>query len=217
VKRLRRAAVIAFVTHLVAGLCMLIVLGPGLDTNPDIGARLQYIASHRAAWTGAWLTWHLAAFSILYFYAAFTTVHGLKRYAVYLTILAMAADFTGETIEWAFIPSVAATAYAPLHRSAVLLSGFVGNTLYSLSALFLARSAREAYPRYTTIAGYAVGAVGMALSVSVVIDSATGMLWTNALLLPILLLWLTLTPNTRTILGSPRESGGTGRRARLRI
>lgn len=77
-----------------------------------------------------------------------------------------------------------------LHRTAVFLSGYVANGLYSLSALILAWSTRGAYPLWVWIAGVATGCFGFMLSAAAPMDSEAGMFSTNVLLVPALLSWL---------------------------
>ncbi len=48
----------------------------------------------------------------------------------------------------------------------------------------------HAYPVWVWMAGGAVGFFGLMLSAAALMDSASGMFWTNVLLLPCILLWL---------------------------
>jgi hypothetical protein len=80
--------------------------------------------------------------------------------------------------------------FLTLHRLAVMLSGYLANGLYSVTAMILAWTARRAYPTWISLTGVAVGVFGIALSAAALLDSAAGMFWTNVLLVPALLLWL---------------------------
>jgi hypothetical protein len=192
--RLRRAAVIALFVHLVAGLCMAIILRRGLETNPDLPDRLAFVASHRLLWSAGWLSWTAAAIAILYFYIAFSDAHQLKsRFAVYLTVVALGPDLTAQAIEIGVLPGLAHAApesFLLMHRSAVVMSGYFGNGLYSLTALILVWSSRRVYPVWVSAFGFLVGIFGLMLSVTALMDSAAGMLWTNVVLVPSLLIWL---------------------------
>ena len=176
---------------------MAVVLRHGLETNPDMQARLMFLVNHRSLWTLGWLTWTAAAIAILYFYMALAAAHasipGLQL-AVFLTAAAIAPDLSAQAIEIGVLPDVAQRAeldrFILLHRTAVLLSGYVANGLYSLSALILSWSTRQAYPVWVWLAGIAVGCFGFMLSAAALIDSATGMFWTNVFLVPSILLWL---------------------------
>jgi len=189
---LQRAATIAFVLHLVAGLAMAIVLRNGLETNPNMQDRLDFLVSHRALWTMGWLTWTAAAIAILYFYMVFASTHRAGDLAVLLTAAAIAPDLAAQAIEIGILPDITQQMdrFLVLHRTAVLLSGYVANGLYSLSALILSWSARQAYPVWVWAGGIAVGCFGFMLSSAALMDSATGMFWTNVFLVPAILLWL---------------------------
>jgi len=199
-KRLRRAAILAFVAHLVAGIAMAGLLAHGLETTPDLQTRLAYLVDHRVLWTMGWLTWTVAAFTILNFYLAFAGVHPPpSQLAVLLTVVALAPDLSAQAIEIGVLPGLAAQAignnatpelFLILHRVAVMLSGFVANTLYSLTALLLAWTARRVYPSWVTATGVAVAIFGFSLSIAALLGSTSGMFWTNVFLVPAILLWL---------------------------
>ena len=198
--RLRRAAIAAFWIHLLAGAAMVLVLRHGLETNPNLQDRLTFIVHERGLWIGAWLTWTAAAVAILYFYRTFSETHRLSRLAVLLTAVGIAADLSGQAIEIGVLPGIAARVlglaagidrFIALHRTAVILSGFAGNGMYSLSAFLLSWQTRRAYPFWVSSAGIATGCFGVALSAAVLMNSVSGMFWTNVFLVPSILLWLT--------------------------
>jgi hypothetical protein len=192
VTQLRRAAILAFVTHLIAGACMALILREGLETNPDLQARLEFLTNHRVLWMFAWLTWTAAALAILYFYDAFSTAHQLSRYPVLLTAAALPPDLTAQVLEIGILPMITdqIDLFLIVHRAAVLMSGYLANGLYSLSALLLAWTSRHAYPVWVWTAGLAVSLFGLMLSVAALAGSTAGMFWTNVFLLPAILLWL---------------------------
>jgi hypothetical protein len=197
---LRRAAFLAWAAHLIAGLAMALLLRCGLETNPNLQDRLAYLVNHRAAWILAWFTWTLAALAILYFFIVFEQIHQLRSgIAVLVTVAAVAADLSAQAIEIGVLPSLARQAFsanaAPelflaFHRVAVMLSGYVANGLYSVATLILVTRARHFHPVWITVIGEAVGVFGIALSVAALMDSASGMFWTNVLLVPSILIWL---------------------------
>jgi len=204
--RLRLAAIVAFCLHLVAGLAMMVVLRHGLETNPDLRGRLTFLATHRTLWSFAWLTWTAAALSILYFYMTFAETHDTAgssrvplRLAVLLTTAALAPDLAAQAIEIGVLPPLAFHAlssmdrldlFLVLHRTAVMLSGYLANGLYSLSALFLAWSTRPQYSAWVWLSGLAAGFSGFLLSAAALMDSTAGMFWSNVVLVPSILLWL---------------------------
>jgi hypothetical protein len=198
--KLRRAALIAFSTHLIAGLSMALVLRRGLETTPVLRERLSFLVNYGTLWVLGWLTWTAAAISILYFYLSFAATHKRQsHFAVFLTVAALGPDLAAQAIEIGVLPPLAFQVFsknaAPevfltLHRVAVMLSGFTANSLYSATALMLAWGARRAYPAWVSILGIATGLFGIALSVAALLDSVGGMFWTNVLLVPSILLWL---------------------------
>lgn len=198
--RLQRAAIAAFCLHLIAGIGMILVLWFGLETNPDLQNRLAFLVNHRVLWSAAWLTWTAAALSILYFFTVFAEIHLQgARFALLLTVAAMGPDLAAQAIEIGVLPSLAFRAFstnaAPelfltFHRVAVMLSGYLANGLYSLTALLLAWSARRSYPSWVWLAGVVTGLLGIGLSAAVLAESVEGMFWMNALLVPALLIWL---------------------------
>jgi len=191
--RLRYAAILAFTAHLVAGLAMVFVLRHGLETTADLHARLEFLLNHRVAWTLAWLTWTVAAPAILYFYVAYADAHRISsRVPIYLTVVAIACDLSAQAIEIGVLPSLVAheELFLGFHRAAVMLSGYLANGLYSITAMYLTFAARSAYPPWVSTAGIAVGVFGISLSLAALADSAAGLFWTNVFLLPSILVWL---------------------------
>ena len=109
---------------------------------------------------------------------------------MYLTVAALGPDLAAQAIEIGVLPNAAPDLFLALHRVAVMLSGYVANGLYSVTALILVWGARHAYPAWVSIIGLAVGVFGIALSVAALLDSVDGMFWTNVFLVPAILLWL---------------------------
>ena len=192
VTRLQRAALIALGVHLLGGLSMAFVLGRGLETNPDLHDRMAFLANHRMLWTFAWLTWTVAGPAILYFYMALCDAHpSSPKIAVFFTVAALAPDLAGQAIEIGVLPGVTSPElFLPLSRTATMLSGYLANGLYSLTALMLVTTSRIVYPRWVSVFGFTVGVAGFALSVAVLMESVRGMFWTNVVLVPALLVWL---------------------------
>jgi hypothetical protein len=199
--QLSRAAWLAFAVHLIAGLAMALILRHGLETNADLTDRLRFVARHRLAWTVGWLSWSVAAVTILNFYARFAAAHQSRGVspapltaAVRLTIAAVAADWTAQAVEMFVLPGFAhagnATSFLLWHRAAVVLTGFLANGLYTVSALLLVWASRRAYQRWTRAAGFGVVTGGAILSAAAWADSAAGMFFANVVLVPCLLAWL---------------------------
>jgi predicted DCC family thiol-disulfide oxidoreductase YuxK len=200
-RALARAATLALVTHVVAGLAMALVLARGLDPNAELADRLGFIAAHRALWSAAWATWSLAALSILYFCWTFVSAHWLGPsaarpwllLALVLAVLGVAADVSGELIEVTLIPGLSDGPAAELlawHRRAVVLMSVVGNGLYTAMAVLLAAGCRRRYPGWVGAAAAAIGAAGAAHSLATLLGLAAGAFWSSLVLAPALLAWL---------------------------
>jgi hypothetical protein len=210
--RLSFAAWLCVAIHLVAGIAMATILRSGLETNPDLTGRLWFLAYQQSVWVAAWLTWNASALAILYFYLSFSWAHRMDvktpaaplRMAVMLTTAAVAADLSAEAIHMVVLPDLARgilddmtkdTAgasiqlFQSINRVAVMLTGFLANGLYTISALLLICPTRNAYPRWTWIAGLLVGVGGIGLSVAALINSVAGMVWSNVVLVPAIVVW----------------------------
>jgi hypothetical protein len=192
VTRLQRAALIAMGLHLLAGISMALILARGLETNSDLQDRMSFLVNHRLMWTAAWLTWTAAGPAILYFYTAFVDAHPASpRIAIYFTIAALAPDLGAQAIEIGVLPGITSPEmFLTLSRTATMLSGYLANGLYSLTALMLVWATRNAYSKWVSVAGLAVAVSGFALSLAVLMGSVPGMFWTNVVLVPALLIWL---------------------------
>ena len=213
-----RAAAAAFVVHLIAGLSMALILSQGLETTPDVQKRLAFVAEHRALWTFGWLTWTAAAIAILYFYVMFVeAILPASHLPIFLTVAGLAPDLSAQAIEIGVLPSVANNAelFLTLHRVAIMLSGYLANGLYSVSAMILAWRARYVYPFWVTLPGIAVSIFGIALSVAALLNSVSGMFWANVVLMPVLLFWLAgIWYKGRSEKPSPPRNTSTGTRSR---
>ncbi|HEU5182260.1 MAG TPA: hypothetical protein VFW45_15855 [Candidatus Polarisedimenticolia bacterium] len=178
---------------------MAFVLRHGLEPT-SLQDRLLFLIDHRWLWTAAWLAWTAAAPAILYFYMVFAEAHGpAARFAVFLTVAALAPDLSAQAIEFGALPRLAAQGPGPndmpqlfitLHRVAIMLSGCMANGLYSATALLLTWAARRSYPAWVTGCGLAVGVFGIGLSVATILDASMGMVWANVFLVPAILVWL---------------------------
>jgi hypothetical protein len=201
--RLRAAAWAAAATHLVAGAAMACILRKGLATNPDVEARLRFITEQPVSWTMAWLCWNAAALTILYFFVCFFRVNqsdnGRLLFPVMLVAAAVAADLTAESIAMGVWPEVAVqvlrartTAMGQFEmwdRTVTMLTGYLANGLYALATMLAVWPTRSDYPRAVWLVGLAVAGVGVALSIAALYDSVPALVWTNALLVPCIILW----------------------------
>lgn len=191
--RLRNAAWLALVTHTIAAIAMVGVLRHGLATNPDWSAREVFIVEHRALWTSAWLCWNAAALSILYFFVCFSRTRpdnaGL-RFAVMLATAGVACDLMAESIAMGVMPAVSGgEVFNVLGRAVEMMSGYVANGLYALATLFVVWLTRHDYRPPVWRTGLCVCGAAIALSIAVLRNSVAGMVWSNVVLLPCIVLW----------------------------
>lgn len=193
---------------------MVTFLAKGLDINRDLPDRCMFIASHKLMWMGGWFIWNLAAISILNLFLCFRNAHSSKmsdthllQLAVLLGTAGIAADLCAESLELGLTPQLAAEAvkslaeglpissltagpFLALHRVVVLMSGYVGNSLYTAAVLLLTFATRRCYPSWVVLAGAATVLCGAAVSITCMFDSVDGMFWSNALIIPCLVAWL---------------------------
>lgn len=200
---------ICIAVHFIAGACMALVLSQGLESNPDLAMRCAFIAGNRGVWIAAWVTWNFAALSFVYFASCFSGAHSanvsdvnknLLRYGLCLACAAIACDLSAESIEMGLIPQlaeavvkngeVAAPAFLHFHRLVVLLTGFAANGLYTSTVVLFALASRRHYASWVFFCAVATALSGLGISVTCLIESVAGMLVTNALCVPLLLLWL---------------------------
>src|SRR3989338_2354126 len=209
--QLRFAAALSLLVHVIAGLAMATVLCHGLETNSDVTSRFTFLTEHNLLWVSAWCTWNAAALSLFYFYWSFIKTHkesadkatkAIFTVVILLTIAGVIFDLSAESMEMFILPSVAKDAlvanslsqifserFFSVHRNAVLLTGFMANSLYTLGAILLSWSTRDRYPVWVWGAGLCVGISGMSLSLAVLENSVRGMFWSNVVLVPAIVVW----------------------------
>ena len=188
---------------------MAAILGRGLETNPDLVSRMRFVVEHRTAWTLAWLSWHAAALSILWYFLCFARAHETEtaspstgvHFVVLLTAAGIVPDLIAESIEIGVLPELAANAlnsrpsdlsedsYLTIHRIAIVFTGYLANGLYTLATVIATWSTRKVYPTWVWLCGLMVGLFGFALSYSALINSVVGMFWSNVGLVPSILVW----------------------------
>ena len=200
----------SLLAHLLAGLAMVAVMRHGLETNPDFAGRLEFISARTPWWIGSWLLWHVAAVSILCFCFCLNRAHEatqnrarstLGRLAVAVCAAAIATDLAAQAIEIGVVPELASMVSGDhadpqtllllrtIRRVVVVLTGYLGNGLYTLAAFLLVISTRRCFRITVVLWGGAVVLSGLALSAAALTGVVAGMFWSNVLLVPCLLLW----------------------------
>lgn len=210
---LRNACWLSIFIHALAGLSLIAILSHGLQTNDDLKNRIDFLAHNTAIWIIGWLTWNAAALSILYFFLCFNRAsrseaknnHNLLKLSVFLVAAAIAIDLSAEAIEMLILPdlahrittnvwnesSQAVQQFLSMSRLAVGLTGYLANGLYTIATILACWSTRNLYPKVTIFLGSMVGISGLALSYFSLVDSTSGLYWSNVVLVPCILFWQT--------------------------
>jgi hypothetical protein len=196
----------------IASAAMLVAIRPGSAAVSDPAARFHYLTAHPIRWTVAWCTWIPAAVSLLLFFImlalALNPAHRrLAWMAVALGALGLVPDVAAEIMAIVLPPRLADVYSRPdisvldrlrlvdelarVDRFIAVLSGFIGNGLYTFAGLLLNGIAFRTpdFPRWLACAGLPVWAAGLALSASALADSARGMVVSTAVLMPAFILW----------------------------
>jgi hypothetical protein len=190
-----RLAYLSAALNAVASVVMVTVLRAGLPGGSDTaGQRLIFIQSHVWQWRVGWLTWNLAALSLLALYFALGRVAGtqgnlLVRLALIFATAGLAGDLSAETLIMGLEPSLSASAFAVAERATLLLTGYLGNGLYTLAGAMLTWSLRRALPRWLVAVAIALWAAGFALSVATLIDSTAGEIVTTGMVMVLFVGW----------------------------
>ncbi|MBV8517605.1 MAG: hypothetical protein JO197_09415 [Acidobacteria bacterium] len=189
-----RAGSVAFLAaalHLLAALSLLLLLQPALP-GAAYPARIAYLETHRAAWTLGWLTWQLAAMSLL----ALMAVLALRfRGTVAVTAMCIAAaafsiDFASESRYMGVLPELRGDAFAALDRELDVLIGFAANGLYTIALALLVGAGWRALPSAARILAVPVVASGLALAAASLAHDARAETISSAVLFPLLVLWM---------------------------
>jgi hypothetical protein len=190
-----RAAYLAALLNLIAAFAMMLILRHGLPNGENtIGDRLTFIDSHLALWRSGWLLWNAAAITLLAFYCGLAGVfwRGAQLRCTLALVCAtagMAADISAESLYMGAGSLFSAGAYETIEQVASLLTGYVGNGLYTVAGILLVWAGLRRIPRTIVILSVPVWAAGFSLSWFSLIGSPTGQAWSTAFLMPVFILW----------------------------
>ena len=193
-----RAAYVAAALNLVAGLAMLLILLPGLPTEGSlIAERARYVTTEVTAWRVGWLLWHAAAIALLGFYVGLARrwwreAPILGGLALLCGAAGLAADLTAEALYMALAPGADTARFAEIERVAGLLTGYIGNGLYTVAGILITIAGARELPRALLARASVVWLAGLALSASTLLDLAVGQFWSTAILMPAFVLWAAL-------------------------
>lgn len=186
--RLRAAApFLCGALNTVAALAVPLVMYPGMETNPDRAARVEYIATHPLLWRGGWGVWVVAALSLLGFYAwwaARVRSRALGMAAMVLAIAGIGGDLLAESLYIGWLPGD----YDRIAPAARLLTGAWGNTLYTIAGILLTLGS-DWLRGPARACGWLIWIVGLTLGVFSLNGNVTGMSVSMALLFILFCPW----------------------------
>jgi hypothetical protein len=192
------AAGVAAATNLAASAMMLAWLRHGLPAGePELALRLDYIEMHRLQWRLGWIVWHLAAIALLALFVGLAL--RWRRQAPLLCALAVAvaaagvaADLAAEALWISVVPNANETGAAVTEDVAVVLTGYVGNGLYTAAGILLTWVGRTSLPPALVAIGAGVWACGLWLSGATMVGSTAGQFASTAVLMPSFVAWAAL-------------------------
>jgi hypothetical protein len=193
------AAYVAAAVNLAAGLVMLLALRYGIPPGEsDLSARIAYVGDHVLLWRVGWLVWNLAAISLLAFLVVLAACWRerapiLCGLALLCAAAGLAADLGAETILAVVSPGLRGETYAAVESIAVALTGYLGNGLYAVGGILLTVAGRRDLPPVLLWLAAAVWTAALWLSVATLVSSNAGQFASAAVLMPLFVLWATLT------------------------
>jgi hypothetical protein len=194
----RAARKIAFLTaaaNALAGLAMLFVLRMGLPPE-GLSVRSAFILSHRVAWRLEWLSWNVAAITLLALFLALASrwrkeAPFLCGLAIVVAAAGLAADLGAEGLLAGFTGSTLHD-LSLVQSEALLLTGYVGNGLYTVAGILLTAAGRKELPKGLLGLAGLVWVTGLWLSAATLLGSSTGEAVSTAILMASFVLWAAL-------------------------
>lgn len=172
--------------HVIAGLGTLVLLRGGSEAVSDLDQRAAWIETHAWQWRIGWLLWMAAAVSLLMFYQWWAKrIDPRASVALVIASLGLLADFSGELVFIVAMPHPG----SGLHRSASLLTGGLGNGLYTIAGVALT-VITTAMPPYLRIWAWLVWLSGFGLTAATVADVPFGVVVSSAALMVLFIPWV---------------------------
>jgi hypothetical protein len=196
-----RASRVAYLTaalNLAAALLMLSTLKPGLPVSGSLPAdRIAFIERNKGLWWAGWLVWHAAAISLVLFFLVLAgrfrgRAPVLCAAAVVVSVVGLAADLSAEAIYMGVVPELRGNEFHAAEIVGGILTGYLGNGLYTVAGILLTWSGARELPRSLLGLALPTWGAGLCLSASSLLHSADGQLWSTAVLMPLFVLWAAL-------------------------
>jgi hypothetical protein len=178
--------------HAAAGLAMLLVLRGGTEAQPDLAARMAYVAAHAAAWRAGFAVWMAAGVSVLALYAWWAAAVPRPRLAVAAVAIAAAGlvcDLTGESLYAGWLPLLAddAARFGQAQRIGTMLTSVFANGFYTIAGILLTLGT-PGLPRMIRALAWVIWVAGTALSICGAMGWPTGLVAASGVLFPALVL-----------------------------
>lgn len=173
----RRIAFLAAFANLLAGALTLFVLQQGLPPR-SLSDRTAFISSHEVLWRLGWLGWSVAAVTLLGLFLALAgrwsaEAPVLCGLGIVVATAGLAADLSAEALLAGFTRSTLPN-LSLVQSEAFLLTGYVGNGLYTVAGILLTAAGRRELPTGVLALGGVVWAAGLWLSAATLVGSTTG-------------------------------------------
>jgi hypothetical protein len=191
----RRVMFAAAIANALAGVFTVLVIRHGLPpTAPS--ARAAYVSSHVALWRVGWLSWNVAAITLIGVFVVLAA--RWRRQAPFLCVLAvvvaaagLAADLSAEALLAGFT-DLTPWALGRVQAEGLLLTGYAANGLYTVAGILLTTAGRKELPiGLVTLAGL-VWAAGLWLSAAALVGSAAGEAMATAVAISSFVVWAAL-------------------------
>jgi hypothetical protein len=188
--------------HTLGVLAILLLLRPGLQTQPDVIQRATYIAEHSAVWSIGWVTWMLCALSLILFYAWWgcrLIRPIIATIAVLLTGFGSVCDLSSEAFSSVAQVELARQAIADPSKFdsarftarenyTVLLTAGAANFLYVVAGILLTWSTKN-LPRPIALAMWATWIAGLWMTLAACLGHVPGIYASTAITIPLLICW----------------------------
>lgn len=191
----RRIAFLAAAANALAGLAMLFILRMGLPPE-GLSVRSTFISSHLVVWRLGWLSWNIAAITLLALFLALASRWSkeaplLCGLAIVVATAGLAADLGAESLLAGFTGSTLHD-LSLVQSEALLLTGYVGNGLYTVAGIFLTAAGRKELPTELLALASLVWAAGLWLSAATLVESSSGEAASTGILMASFVLWAAL-------------------------
>ena len=188
----RKVAFIAALANLLAGALTLFVLRRGLPPRSLVD-RSAFISSHAVLWRLGWLGWSVAAVTLLGLFLALagrwrTEAPVLCGLGIVVGTAGLAADLSAEALLAGFTRSTLPN-LSLVQSEAFLLTGYVGNGLYTVAGILLTVAGRKELPAHVLALGGLVWAAGLWLSVATLAGSTTGEAVSTGIVIASFVVW----------------------------